>query len=70
MILTLAVLLLSGVFLSKGFTIVLRRFHNPDADKNDILKRLMTTSWVYLGLMLHHVMVDGTKADVLVNEYL
>lgn len=51
-ILTLAVLLLSGVFLSRGFTIVLRRFHNLDADKTDILKRLMITSWVYLGLML------------------
>ncbi|MEK5037773.1 DUF2269 family protein [Sporosarcina sp. FSL K6-3457] len=51
-ILTLVILLLSGVFLSKGFTVVLRRFHNPDADKNDILKRLMITSWIYLGLML------------------
>ncbi|WP_318614082.1 DUF2269 family protein [Sporosarcina sp. YIM B06819] len=51
-ILTLAILLISGVFLAKGFTFVLRRFHNPDADKDDILNRLMRTSWIYLGLML------------------
>jgi hypothetical protein len=51
-IMTLAVMLLSGVFLAKGFTVVLRRFKNPDADKNKILNRLNTTSWIYIGLML------------------
>ena len=51
-IMTLAVMLLSGVFLAKGFTVVLRRFKNPDADKNKILDRLNTTSWIYIGLML------------------
>lgn len=51
-IMTLAVMLLSGVFLAKGFTIVLRRFKDPNADKNKILNRLNTTSWIYIGLML------------------
>ena len=51
-IMTLAVMLLSGVFLANGFTVVLRRFNNPNADKNKILNRLNTTSWIYIGLML------------------
>lgn len=51
-IMTIAILLLSGVFLSRGFTIVLRRFHNPGMDKNTILNRLNTTSWIYIFLML------------------
>lgn len=51
-IMTIAILLLSGVFLSRGFTIVLRRFHNPGIDKNTILNRLNTTSWIYIFLML------------------
>jgi len=51
-IVTLAVMLLSGVFLAKGFTIVLRKFKNPDADKNKILNRLNITSWIYIGLLL------------------
>lgn len=51
-IMTLAVMLLSGVFLAKGFTVVLRRFKNPNADKNKILDRLNTTSWIYIVLLL------------------
>jgi len=51
-IMTIAVLLLSGIFLSRGFTIVLRRFHDPGMDKNTILDRLNTTSWIYIFLML------------------
>ncbi|KXH87106.1 hypothetical protein [Sporosarcina sp. HYO08] len=51
-IMTIAVMLLSGVFLAKGFTFVLRRFHDPGVDKKNILFRLNRTSWIYLGLML------------------
>ncbi|MFJ7934705.1 hypothetical protein [Sporosarcina sp. NPDC096371] len=51
-IMTLAVLLLSAVFLSRGFTLVLRKFHDPGADKNVMLSRLNKTSWYYIGLML------------------
>jgi hypothetical protein len=51
-IMTLAVMLLSGVFLAKGFTVVLRRFKNPNANKNKILDRFNTTSLIYIGLML------------------
>ncbi len=51
-IMTLAILLLSAVFLSRGFTQVLRKFHNPGANKNEMLKRLNRTSWGYIGLML------------------
>jgi len=49
---TIAILLFSGVFLAKGFTFVLRRFNNPEIDKNSILSRLNITSWIYIGLML------------------
>ena len=51
-IMTLIILLLSGVFLSRGFTLVLRKFHNPDADKNEMLIRLNKTAWTYILLML------------------
>ncbi|KAA0965013.1 hypothetical protein FQ087_01450 [Sporosarcina sp. ANT_H38] len=51
-LMTLVILLLSGFFLARGFTIVLRKFKNPDADKNKILDRLNNTSWLYIGLML------------------
>ncbi|MBO1910141.1 hypothetical protein J4G37_35820, partial [Microvirga sp. 3-52] len=46
------VLLLSGLFLSRGFTIVLKRFGKPGENKNHILNRLNQTSWIYVGLML------------------
>lgn len=51
-IMTLAVLLLSAVFLSRGFTLVLRKFHDAGVDKNVMLSRLNRTSWTYIGLML------------------
>ncbi|MBE1554283.1 hypothetical protein [Sporosarcina limicola] len=51
-VMTLAVMLLSAVFLAKGFTFVLRRFHDPKQDKNAILNSLNRTSWIYIGLML------------------
>ena len=51
-IMTLVVLLLSAVFLANGFTLVLRRFHDPGIDKNMMLNRLNRTSWTYIGLML------------------
>ncbi|WP_342515128.1 DUF2269 family protein [Sporosarcina sp. FSL K6-1522] len=51
-IVTLIILLLSGVFLATGFTRVLRKFNKPGANKNEILRRLNRTSWGYIGLML------------------
>ena len=51
-IMTIAVLLLSAFFLSRGFTQVLRNFHKPGVDKNDILRRLNRTAWTYIILML------------------
>ncbi|QUW22826.1 hypothetical protein JSQ81_04380 [Sporosarcina sp. Marseille-Q4063] len=51
-VMTVAVMLLSGLFLSRGFTFVLRRFHRPGENKNKILHRLNQTSWIYIGLML------------------
>lgn len=49
---TLAVLLLSGVFLSTGFTKVLRKYHLPESNKGELLTILNRTSWIYIGLML------------------
>lgn len=51
-IMTIAVLLLSAFFLSRGFTQVLRNFHKPGVDKTDILHRLNRTAWTYIILML------------------
>ena len=51
-VMTVIVLLLSGLFLSRGFTIILRRFNRPGEDKNHILYRLNQTSWIYIGLMI------------------
>ena len=51
-IMTLAVMAISAVFLAKGFTIVLKKFNSPGEDKNKILNRLNKTSWQYIGLML------------------
>ncbi len=49
---TIIVLLLSGVFLSKGFSVVLRRFNVEGYCKSKILNRLNQTSWIYIALML------------------
>lgn len=49
---TVVVLLLSGFFLSTGFTKVLKKFHLPDSNKVEILAKLNQTSWIYIGLML------------------
>lgn len=51
-ILTMIVLLLSAVYLSRGFTQVLRKFHELETNKNDIIHRLSRTTWTYIGLML------------------
>lgn len=51
-IMTLVILLLSGVFLATGFTRVLRKFNTPGTNKDAILRRLNRTSWGYIGLML------------------
>ncbi|WOV88500.1 hypothetical protein QWT69_05120 [Sporosarcina oncorhynchi] len=49
---TVVVLLLSGFFLSTGFTKVLKKSHLPDSNKVEILAKLNQTSWIYIGLML------------------
>ncbi|WP_262173616.1 hypothetical protein [Saccharococcus sp. Marseille-Q5394] len=49
---TLAIMLASGVFLSSGFTKVLRRYYLPNSHKGEILTVLTTTAWIYIGLML------------------
>lgn len=51
-VMTLAVMGLSGVFLAKGFTRVIRRFHEPGNDKLYVLYRLKRTTWIYIGLMI------------------
>lgn len=51
-IMTIIVLLLSAVYISRGFTQVLRNFNKPGIDKNNIIRRLGQTAWTYIGLML------------------
>lgn len=51
-ILTILVLLLSALYLSRGFTQVLRTFHEPGTNKDAIIRRLRHTTWTYIGLML------------------
>jgi uncharacterized membrane protein len=49
---TLAILLVSSFYLSSGFTRVLRKYHLPSSNKEEILTILTRTSWIYIGLML------------------
>lgn len=48
---TWAIMLVSVVFLAKGFTSVLKKFHQS-AIKHQVLNRLRSTSWLYIGLLL------------------
>ena len=49
---TLIILLVSSFYLSSGFTKVLRRYHLPTSNKEEILTILTRTSWIYIALML------------------
>ncbi|PIC65133.1 hypothetical protein CSV79_02385 [Sporosarcina sp. P13] len=51
-VLTLGVMLLSGVFLATGFSAVLKKFHEPGNNKDAIIKKLRRTAWIYISLML------------------
>ncbi|GKV64690.1 MULTISPECIES: DUF2269 family protein [Sporosarcina] len=51
-ILTLAVMLLSAVFLATGFSSVLKKFHESGNDRQSTLDKLQRTSWIYIGLLL------------------
>lgn len=51
-VVTVIVMGISGFFLATGFTRVLRTFNLPGVNKDEILKRLNRTSWLYIGLML------------------
>ncbi|HEX5565135.1 MAG TPA: hypothetical protein VFX34_09245 [Sporosarcina sp.] len=48
---TLGIMLLSGFFLSSGFTKVLRKYYKHSS-KGQILTVLTRTTWIYIGLML------------------
>ncbi|MEK3933771.1 DUF2269 family protein [Sporosarcina sp. FSL W7-1349] len=50
-LLTWAIMLVSVVFLAKGFTSVLKNFQQS-TDKQQVLNRLRSTSWMYIGLLL------------------
>lgn len=51
-ILTLAVMLLSAVFLATGFSSVLKRFHEAGEDREATVDKLQRTAWIYIGLLL------------------
>ncbi|MDV6377974.1 DUF2269 family protein [Sporosarcina sp. GW1-11] len=51
-ILTISVMLLSGVFLATGFSAVLKKFHESGNTKEEIIKKLRRTAWIYISLML------------------
>jgi len=51
-VLTVAVMGVSAVFLATGFTRVLRVLNAPGSNKNELLNRLNRTSWLYIGLMI------------------
>lgn len=51
-VLTLAVMLLSAVFLASGFSSVLKRFHEAGGDRDATIDTLQRTAWIYIGLLL------------------
>ncbi|AXH99561.1 hypothetical protein DV702_07240 [Sporosarcina sp. PTS2304] len=51
-ILTLAVMLVSGFFLATGFSVVLKKFHESGHEKEVIITKLHKTAWIYISLML------------------
>lgn len=51
-IVTIALMLLSIVFLASGFTAVLKRFAGEPVNRQALLAKLTQTSWLYIGLLL------------------
>ncbi len=51
-IVTLGIMMLSIVFLASGFSVVLNRFPKEPENREDLLKKLLNTSWRYIGLLL------------------
>ncbi|MCM3757565.1 hypothetical protein M3197_08685 [Sporosarcina aquimarina] len=51
-IVTLGIMMLSIVFLASGFSVVLNRFPKEPENREALLKKLKTTSWRYIGLLL------------------
>lgn len=51
-IVTLGIMMLSIVFLASGFSVVLNRFPQEPENREELLKKLLNTSWRYIGLLL------------------
>ena len=51
-IVTLGIMMLSIVFLASGFSVVLDRFPKEPQNREELLKKLLNTSWRYIGLLL------------------
>lgn len=51
-IVTLGIMMLSIVFLASGFSVILDRFPKEPDNREDLLKKLTSTSWRYIGLLL------------------
>lgn len=51
-IVTLGIMMLSIVFLASGFSVVLNRFPKEQENREELLKKLLNTSWRYIGLLL------------------
>ena len=64
---TLVILLVSSVYLSNGFTKVLRRYHMPTSDKEEILTVLTENIMGLYRIDARHPLAHGAKTDALVN---
>lgn len=51
-IVTLGIMMISIVFLASGFSVVLNRFPKEPENREELLKKLLNTSWRYIGLLL------------------
>ncbi|KAA9016469.1 DUF2269 family protein [Niallia endozanthoxylica] len=51
-IMTLVVMFSSIFFLARAFTPKLRRFHEKDADKEELVKQLTRSLWMYIILLM------------------
>lgn len=52
LVMTIVILLASSLFLARAFTPTLRKYDKQQMTKNDLVKKLTQTVWIYLILLL------------------
>lgn len=62
-VLTIGLMILSIVFLARGFSITLKKFDDPEAERAQLIQKLHKATWMYitlLALMLAFMVIKPT----------